>query len=85
MQSIYFDFLFNLVNINIGKNKVPSCTLSRLTCDTFLRDALLNKQLKIEIWAQGSKGLWKLVKSVRLIILSFFYHYIISRSLIKMK
>ncbi|CAB4489452.1 uncharacterized protein OCT59_011139 [Rhizophagus irregularis] len=47
----------------LGKNKVPSCTLSRLTCDTFLRDALLNKQLKIEIWAQGSKGLWKLVKN----------------------
>jgi DNA mismatch repair protein MSH2 len=48
-----------------GENKgIPSCTLSRLTCDTFLRDALLNKQMRIEIWVQGSKGQWKLVKNV---------------------
>ncbi|RIA91734.1 muts domain V-domain-containing protein, partial [Glomus cerebriforme] len=46
-----------------GENKIPSCTLSRLICDTFLRDALLNKQLRIEIWAQGSKGSWKLIKN----------------------
>ncbi|CAI2183555.1 19637_t:CDS:10, partial [Funneliformis geosporum] len=42
---------------------IPSCTLSRLACDTFLRDALLNKQMRIEIWVQGSKGQWKLVKN----------------------
>ena len=54
-----------LIFIFTGENKgIPSCTLSRLTCDTFLRDALLNKQMRIEIWAQGSKGQWKLVKNV---------------------
>ncbi|CAG8584587.1 940_t:CDS:10 [Funneliformis mosseae] len=42
---------------------IPSCTLSRLACDTFLRDALLNKQMRIEIWVQGLKGQWKLVKN----------------------
>ncbi|KAF8948080.1 MutS-like protein [Haplosporangium gracile] len=43
---------------------VPSCTLSRTTCETFLRDALLNRQMRIEIWAAEPRkqNVWNIVK-----------------------
>ncbi|CAG8440794.1 12318_t:CDS:10 [Acaulospora colombiana] len=46
------------------KNGIPSCTLSRFNLETFLRDALLNNQMKIEIWGQESRksNSWKIIK-----------------------
>ncbi|CAG8649861.1 11798_t:CDS:10, partial [Acaulospora morrowiae] len=46
------------------KNRIPSCTLSRFNLETFLRDALLNNQMKIEIWGQESRknSAWKIIK-----------------------
>ncbi|KAG0289078.1 MutS-like protein [Linnemannia gamsii] len=43
---------------------VPSCTLSRTTCETFLRDALLNRQMRVEIWAAEPRkqNVWNIVK-----------------------
>ncbi|KAG9071467.1 MutS-like protein [Linnemannia hyalina] len=43
---------------------VPSCTLSRTTCETFLRDALLNRQMRVEIWAAEPRkqSVWNIVK-----------------------
>ncbi|CAG8441467.1 12905_t:CDS:10 [Cetraspora pellucida] len=46
------------------KTGVPSCALSRQNFETFLRDALMNKQMKVEIWAQEQKkaNSWKIVQ-----------------------
>ncbi|KAJ1930073.1 MSH2 protein [Tieghemiomyces parasiticus] len=33
---------------------LPSCTMSRLVAETFLRDALLTQQLRVEIWVSDS-------------------------------
>ncbi|RIB23812.1 putative DNA mismatch repair protein MSH2 [Gigaspora rosea] len=47
------------------KTGVPSCALSRQNLETFLRDALMNKQMKIEIWAQEQKKAnysWKIIQ-----------------------
>ncbi|CAG8456480.1 9119_t:CDS:10 [Diversispora eburnea] len=54
------------------KNGIPSCTLSRLNLETFLRDSLLNKQMKIEIWGQESRknNGWKLIKRLEDIMFS---------------
>ncbi|KAG0232385.1 MutS-like protein [Actinomortierella wolfii] len=43
---------------------VPSCTLSKTTCETFLRDALLNKQMRVEIWAAEPRknNVWNVIK-----------------------
>ncbi|KAF9288863.1 MutS-like protein [Mortierella alpina] len=43
---------------------VPSCTLSRTTCETFLRDALLNRQMRVEIWAAEPRkqNAWSIIK-----------------------
>ncbi|KAG9284182.1 hypothetical protein G9A89_022956 [Geosiphon pyriformis] len=42
---------------------VPSCTLNRLVAETFLRDALLNKQMKVEMWGmEPRKTGWKVIK-----------------------
>ncbi|ORZ21889.1 DNA mismatch repair protein MSH2 [Lobosporangium transversale] len=43
---------------------VPSCTLSRTTCETFLRDALLNQQMRVEIWAAEPRkqNVWGIIK-----------------------
>ncbi|KAF9193247.1 MutS-like protein [Haplosporangium sp. Z 11] len=43
---------------------VPSCTLSRTTCETFLRDALLNRQMRVEIWAAEPRknNVWNIIK-----------------------
>ncbi|KAF8966003.1 MutS-like protein, partial [Entomortierella lignicola] len=43
---------------------VPSCTLSKTTCETFLRDALLNRQMRVEIWAAEPRkqNAWAIIK-----------------------
>ncbi|KAF9432494.1 MutS-like protein, partial [Entomortierella beljakovae] len=43
---------------------VPSCTLSKTNCETFLRDALLNRQMRVEIWAAEPRkqNAWNVVK-----------------------
>ncbi|KFH66052.1 DNA mismatch repair protein MSH2 [Podila verticillata NRRL 6337] len=43
---------------------VPSCTLSKTTCETFLRDALLNRQMRVEIWAAEPRkqNVWNIIK-----------------------
>ncbi|KAG0000086.1 MutS-like protein [Entomortierella chlamydospora] len=43
---------------------VPSCTLSKTTCETFLRDALLNRQMRVEIWAAEPRkqNVWSIIK-----------------------
>lgn len=49
-----------------GSDGLPSCTLSKMGSDSFLRDSLLNKQLKIEIWALAESrrpNSWILSKS----------------------
>ncbi|KAF9970881.1 MutS-like protein [Actinomortierella ambigua] len=47
-----------------SRKGVPSCTLSKTTCETFLRDALLNKQMRVEIWAAEPRknNVWNMVK-----------------------
>ncbi|CAG8439292.1 7439_t:CDS:10 [Ambispora leptoticha] len=45
------------------KKGIPSCTLSRLAAESFLRDALLNRQMKVEIWGgEPRKNVWKVIK-----------------------
>ncbi|KAG0366080.1 MutS-like protein [Gamsiella multidivaricata] len=46
------------------KTGVPSCTLSKTTCETFLRDALLNRQMRVEIWAAEPRkqNVWSIIK-----------------------
>ncbi|KAF9355404.1 MutS-like protein [Mortierella sp. NVP85] len=43
---------------------VPSCTLSKATCETFLRDALLNRQMRVEIWGAEPRkqNVWNIIK-----------------------
>ncbi|KAG0221543.1 MutS-like protein [Mortierella sp. GBA43] len=43
---------------------VPSCTLSKATCETFLRDALLNRQMRVEIWGSEPRkqNVWNIIK-----------------------
>ncbi|KAK9685635.1 MSH2 protein, partial [Basidiobolus ranarum] len=43
---------------------LPSCTLSKLNTETFLRDGLMTKQLRFEIWIPDKKSTfgWKLGK-----------------------
>ncbi|KAG0330295.1 MutS-like protein [Dissophora globulifera] len=43
---------------------VPSCTLSRTNCETFLRDALLNRQMRVEIWGAEPRkqNVWNIIK-----------------------
>lgn len=40
---------------------MPSTRLSNRAAETFLRDALLNKQLRIEIWKQD-RSEWKCIR-----------------------
>jgi DNA mismatch repair protein MSH2 len=44
---------------------LPSCTLSRAVAQSFLREALTTKQLRIEIYSNGNKKgtPWKVVKT----------------------
>lgn len=55
-------------NLTIGDvtTGVPSCTLSKTTCETFLRDALLNRQMRVEIWAAEPRkqNVWNIIKRV---------------------
>ncbi|RKP10741.1 muts-like protein 2-like protein [Thamnocephalis sphaerospora] len=46
---------------------IPSCTLSRATVDTFLREALTVRQQRVEIWATESKksNAWFMSKQAR--------------------
>ncbi|KAF9583835.1 MutS-like protein, partial [Lunasporangiospora selenospora] len=43
---------------------VPSCTLSRTTCETFLREALMVRQMRVEIWAAEPRkqNVWSIIK-----------------------
>ncbi|KAI8873772.1 DNA mismatch repair protein MSH2 [Ramicandelaber brevisporus] len=47
-----------------GDNGLPSCTLSRLATEAFLRESLLVNQHRVEIWApqQGSASSWKVMR-----------------------
>ena len=56
-----------------GQEPIPVCTLGRLQVESFIRDGLVNKQLKIEIWASSGSPMkgpitkienssWKLVR-----------------------
>ncbi|CAG8560849.1 2783_t:CDS:10 [Ambispora gerdemannii] len=45
------------------KKGIPSCTLSRLAAESFLRNALLNEQMKVEIWrGEPRKNVWRIIK-----------------------
>ncbi|KAL1923743.1 uncharacterized protein VTP21DRAFT_8723 [Calcarisporiella thermophila] len=46
------------------KTGIPSCTLSRSNTESFLRDALLKKQLRVEIFAAEPRknNAWKVIK-----------------------
>ncbi|KAL2919102.1 MSH2 protein [Polyrhizophydium stewartii] len=48
-----------------GSAGLPSCTLSRLNATAFLKDMLVNKHHRIEIWASETRkgGGWRLAKS----------------------
>jgi DNA mismatch repair protein MSH2 len=61
------------MNGDRGQEIIPVCTLGKLQAESFIRDGLVNKQLKIEIWATSgspAKGPiskienspWKLVR-----------------------
>lgn len=47
----------------LGDNKtgIPTVRLSDKPTESFLRDALLNQQLRVEIWKQ-EKSVWKVVR-----------------------
>ncbi|ORX68041.1 DNA mismatch repair protein [Linderina pennispora] len=47
----------------LGSN-LPSCTMSRVVAESFMRDALLNYQLRVEIYASDSRqGSWNVSKT----------------------
>ncbi|KAJ1553075.1 MutS-like protein, partial [Nowakowskiella sp. JEL0078] len=48
-----------------GPRSLPSCTLSRQSCITFIRDVVFNNNFKIEIWQNDSSSRkinWTVVK-----------------------
>jgi DNA mismatch repair protein MSH2 len=60
------DICYRDLTIGDVTTGVPSCTLSKTTCETFLRDALLNRQMRVEIWAAEPRkqNVWNIIKRV---------------------
>jgi DNA mismatch repair protein MSH2 len=55
------------MNNDGGQEKIPVCTLGKLQAESFLRDGLVSKQLKFEIWglsgnAATASSSWKLIR-----------------------
>lgn len=51
--------IYRNIIVASGDNGLPTVSVSSAVAEAFLRDALLNKQLRIEIWTQ-SRGTWQL-------------------------
>jgi len=45
-------------------NTVASCAISRMQAISFMKDLLLNKQKRVEIWATEGKNIWTLKRKV---------------------
>jgi hypothetical protein len=50
---------------SLGDKGLPTTSLTHSAAESFLRDALLNKQLRIEIWApKKGTGQWSVIRKV---------------------